>query len=419
MSRTTVLGALLVAACMATGCKLDLNDPNFPTEEVVFSDGENILLLAIGIQAEAAALIGPQIFVTSLTTDETGAGAATFANFMTADIGGQLEAGQYLSENPWAGAYRVKKLSDDLLGAVPNANLRAGTKSGILALAKLFRAMAYGQLATLYQQAPLAAGIDNPNAAFVPRAALLTEAISLLNSARADIQATPVSDEFNTRVLAPGFNLSATIDAMLARYSLMAGDYANAATAAARVTARSEFRFSPTVANPVFSTMYNSGNAFQLRARQDFRMNAEAGDQRVAYWVAAASIAGANRTLDDLNKYRSADTPFPVFLPDEMTLIRAEVAARNNDLDNARTLINQVRTQCDVTTEPAPCLPALSATDLPSQAAVLTEILRQRRYELYLQGLRLDDLRRFNATRKYDFLPLPQTECDRNSAAPC
>jgi hypothetical protein len=263
------------------------------------------------------------------------------------------------------------------------------------------------------------AGIDNPNAAFVPRAQLLAEAISLLNSARTDIQGTAVSDEFNTRVLAPGFNLSATIDAMIARYSLMAGDNAGAATAAARVTARSEFRFSPTVANPVFSTMYNSGNAFQLRARQDFRTNAEAGDQRVAYWVAAASIAGANRTLDDLNKYRAADTPFPVFLPDEMTLIRAEVAARNNDLATARTLINQVRTQCGVTTEPAPCLPALSAADLPSQASVLTEILRQRRYELYLQGLRLDDLRRFNATRKYDFLPLPQTECDRNTAAPC
>ena len=52
-------------------------------------------------------------------------------------------------------------------------------------------------------------------------------------------------------------------------------------------------------------------------------------------------------------------------------------------------------------------------------AAVLAEILKQRRYELFLQGLRFDDLRRFNATRKYDFLPLPQSECDRNPAAPC
>ena len=90
-----------------------------------------------------------------------------------------------------------------------------------------------------------------------------------------------------------------------------------------------------------------------------------------------------------------------------------------DDLTTAIDLINQVRTQCTGTGEPAACLPALTSADLPDQQAVLSEILRQRRYELYLQGLRFDDLRRFDAQRKYDFLPLPQTECDRNPSAPC
>jgi hypothetical protein len=422
MNAHATLAALLLAGLAAGGCNLDLDDPNFPTEEVVFGDAQNLLAIGIGIQAEMADLMGPHIFVTSLVSDEMGAGANTFANFQAADRGDELDAAQYLSENPWSGAYRVVKLADDLLGAVPNASLRVGTRSGLLALARLFKGMAFAHLATLYEQAPMDVGIDRPDAAFVPRAQLLAEALTLLEAARTELGATPISDEFRTAVQAPGFDLVVTVDALLARYNLMAGNLAAAATAAARVpaAARSDFRFSTTDRNPVYNTVYNSGNAFQIRARQLVRLGAEEGDQRVAYWVTAANIAGFNFTLDDLAKYRTLDEPFPVFLPDEMKLIRAEVLARQQgDFDGARDLINEVRTQCGVTTEPAPCLPELPTEELDTEEEVLAEVLRQRRYELFLQGLRFDDLRRFDAPRKYDFLPLPQTECDRNPSAPC
>lgn len=420
MKRMTVYGALLLAGLAAGGCDLDLNDPNNTTERDVFEDPLNLLGVGIGVQAEAAELIGAYIFSTSLASDEMGAGTGTFPNFKNADAGLELETGQFLNEEPWRIAYRVVKLSNDLLTAVPDANLRAGTKSGLLAMAKMFKAMSFGVLGTLYTGAPIDVGIDNPAAAFSPREEVLAEAIALLESARTDLQ-TPVSDEFNTVVLAPGFNLSATIDALLARYNLMAGQYAAAATAAARVPAgaRSEFRFSANDRNSVNNIVYNSGNPYQIRARQELRLGAEPGDQRPAYWVQAANFQGENFILDELNVYRDADSPFPVFLPDEMKLIRAEAAARGGDLAGARTLINEVRTQCNVTDEPAACLPALTAGDLPTEGAVLSEILKQRRYELFLQGLRFDDLRRFNAPRKYDFLPIPQSECDRNPSAPC
>lgn len=422
MTKNRFLGVLL-AALAASGCDLDLNDPNFPTEEVVFGDGQNLLAIGIGIQAEAAAMMGPFIFSTSLTTDEMGAGAASFPNFQSADRGEPLLAAQYLSEQPWIDAYRVVKLADDLLGAVPDANLRADTKSGLLAMAGSFKAMAFGHLATLYESAPIEAGIDNPSPAFAPRQELLEEAIALLEAARSQIANQAPGDEFNTSVRAPGFDLAVTIDALLARYNLMAGNLGEAVAAAERVPAqaRSEFRFSPTDPNPVYTVMYNSGNAWQLRARQLLRLEAEEGDERVAYWVTPASIVGASFTLDDLTRYRSSDEAFAVFLPDEMKLIRAEALARQNDLDGARALINAVRTQCpaDVSDEPAACLPARSAAELPNQAAVLEEVLWQRRYELFLQGVRIDDLRRFDAPRKYDFAPWPQSECDQNANAPC
>ena len=421
MKRMMSYGALLLAGLLAGGCDLDLSDPNNTTEEDVFGDPLNLLGVGIGIQAEVAELVGTFIFSTSLATDEMGAGPGTFPNFKNADAGLELETGQFLNEEPWARAYRVIKLSDDLLTAVPDASLAAGTKSGLLALAKLFKAMSFGMLATIFPQAPIDVGLDNTAATFSDRAEVLAEAIALLEAARADIQATAPSAEFNSLVPAPGFDLEVTIDAMLARYNLMAGNYAAAAAAAARVPAgaTSEFQFSATDRNSVNNIVYNSGNPYQIRARQELRLEAEPGDGRVEYWVEPATFAGENFTLDELNVYRSADDPFPIFLPDEMTLIRAEAAARTGDLATARTLINEVRTQCDVTSEPAACLPALSAAQLSTEAAVLAEIQRQRRYELFLQGLRFDDLRRFDTPRKYDFLPLPQSECDRNPAAPC
>jgi len=418
--------ALLLAGLVAStgsACNLDLNDPNFPTEEVVFANGENLMAIGVGIQAEMAGLMGPQIFSTSLAADEMGAGSATFANFMAADRGDELDPAQYLSEAPWAGAYRVVKLADDLLRSVPDASLRAGTKSGLLAMAGMFKAMAFAHLATLFDQAPIDVGIDKPAPTFVSRDAVLDEVLALLASARQELQTTPPSDEFRTSVQAPGFDLEVSIEALSARYALVAGDLNDALAAALRVpaSARSDFRHSANDRNAVGDVMYRSGNAFQLRARQELRMGAESGDQRATYWVSAANITGANAPLDDLAQYRADDAAFPLFLPDEMKLIRAEVLARQNDLDGARDLINQVRTQCPSgpVTEPMACLPAKTAAELPDQAAVLAEILHQRRYELFLQGLRFDDLRRFDATRKYDFLPLPTSECDRNVNAPC
>ena len=56
---------------------------------------------------------------------------------------------------------------------------------------------------------------------------------------------------------------------------------------------------------------------------------------------------------------------------------------------------------------------------LAEYETMLAEILRQRRYELYLQGLRWSDLRRFGQPVKYAFRPVPPAECDRNNNAPC
>ncbi|HEV2130206.1 MAG TPA: RagB/SusD family nutrient uptake outer membrane protein [Longimicrobiaceae bacterium] len=416
-----LLAALTVAA---GGCNLDLNDPNFPPEEVVFSDPEGLKAVAVGLQAEYANQIVDPIYVVGLVTDELGAGASTFANFQAAEAGRELDPATDVSEGPFRGHYRVIKLANDLLTAVPDARMAEGTKSGIIALSRLIKAMALGHLIMLYEQIPLDVGINNPAPTFVDRQTVLSEILRLLQEARTQINTTPVSTEFTSDVLAPGFNLENTINAMLARYSLVAGDYTQAIEAAQRVdlSVRSEFRFSANDPNSIFQLMYRSGNAFQLRPRQSFRQQAEAGDRRVAFWVTPANVSGAAGPLDELRQYRALDAPFPVYIADEMRLIMAEAYARLGNLEPARTLVNAVRTQCPPAgvdpIEPMPCLPPLSAAELPTQQAVLNEILQQRRYELFLQGVRFEDLRRFGQPLKYEFIPYPTSECERNPNTP-
>ena len=103
-----------------------------------------------------------------------------------------------------------------------------------------------------------------------------------------------------------------------------------------------------------------------------------------------------------------------------MRLIQAEVAARQNDLVTAIDLINQVRTPCSSPlNEPVACLPALTAEDLPTRQEVLAQILYEREYELFAQGVRWSDLRRFGVDDiKYEFMMVSRAECEGNTNAP-
>jgi hypothetical protein len=68
-------------------------------------------------------------------------------------------------------------------------------------------------------------------------------------------------------------------------------------------------------------------------------------------------------------------------------------------------------------------MPAIPDASLATEAQLMAQILYERRFELYAQGLRWEDLRRLAAyTSKrpsIQFLPYPQSECDVNPANPC
>lgn len=104
-----------------------------------------------------------------------------------------------------------------------------------------------------------------------------------------------------------------------------------------------------------------------------------------------------------------------------MTLIKAEVLARKNNITDAITELNKVQTKkaAGDAWGIGADLPAYSGSS--TSAAVLTEIYRQRCIELFMTGLRLDDARRFNrpaAERSRNFYPYPLSERDNNSNTP-
>ncbi|HEX8851793.1 MAG TPA: RagB/SusD family nutrient uptake outer membrane protein, partial [Gemmatimonadaceae bacterium] len=149
----------------------------------------------------------------------------------------------------------------------------------------------------------------------------------------------------------------------------------------------------------------------------------------VPFWVDTLATPPAGNPpalqLAQFKLYGTRNAPFPVYVPGEMLLIQAEVKARQGDLPTAIALINQVRAEKGTTYTPGADLGAtpLTAATLSSQAAVLAQIAYERKYELFSQGLRWEDLRRLGSyigvTPKVAFLPMPQAECNTNPNAGC
>lgn len=416
-------GCVALAATLATaGCELDLTDPNAPGEEIVLNSPELVLTTAVGIQAQLAENIHIFVRAPALVTDEWGVRQRA----LEADrslVTGTVDAAFGTVSDPFAAAYRISRTADLLIEAAPRVELGTGLETGVIALSKLMKAMALGYLTLQYQELPLSA--DPAGAAPVPRDQVRDQVIVLLESARTDLGTVTDAQlsDFNTRILSNGLNLRNTVDAMLARYYLLDAQYQNAITAAERVNpgVLSQLLYPNPGLNPVQN--YGFGLDY-VGARKVLYTEAQAGDLRPAYWSTRTGVAGLPDSVFNFNRYGGRNDPFPVYLPDEMRLIRAEAHTQLGQLDQARTLVNAVRTQCASTVaEPLACMAALPADALDTQAELLTEILYQRRYELFAQGLRWEDLRRLSAftTKRpsIQFLPYPTSECQRNPNSGC
>lgn len=291
--------------------------------------------------------------------------------------------------------------------------------SGLIAYATIFKALALGDLAMFWEKVPATTG---QSVNFIPRTDGLKLALDALDKAIGLISANPIPATFTSNI-PTGIDIPNTLQALKARYNLYAGNYAAAITAANLVdlTKTSVFTFNTVNLNPIYETATSTNNVYQPT---DSTMGLPVGlqpdltDKRVPFYIAINTAMAPRYRVGGFGI--GAATSIPIYLPGEMILTKAEAYTRLNDLANGLTELNKV-----VTKKPAgdafgvgADLPALAAL---SQAQLLDQIYRNRAIELYLSGLRLEDMRRFgraNTERKRNFFPYPFQERDNNTNTP-
>jgi starch-binding outer membrane protein, SusD/RagB family len=419
---------LAILALGISSCDLDLENPNAPTGDEIVTSRDGIIAVAVGMQGQFAQSIDDWVVTNSLVTDEWGTRSPALISYISLFTGDNFDESFDVVLQPYARAYQVVNSANIVLEGVQTLTLGVGMEAGLTAVANLFKGMALGFAYQQYER--LAVDVSPNGSPTVPRAEVLDTVVVLLERARAAYNSVTAADltEFNSRVLGPGINLPNTIDAMLARYYLFDGRHADAIAAADRVNQNvlSELRYPAPTVNPVRNLAF--GLNYVAGLLRGWARQAQPGDRRVQYWLdTTGTTLTANppdTLLKPMRKYSGVNEPFPLYLPDEMKLIKAEALTRQGAANYAAAaaLVNEVRTDATAQVdEPTAQLPPLLPTQLDSEAELLDAIAYERRYELFLQGLRWEDTRRLGTARTttptFAFLPIPRQECVTNPQA--
>ena len=420
--RGLALAAVLAAAPL-TGCDLTVSDPNATTEEDAFGTRSGLLAATAGLQRQYnAAAYDNLVLTTGITTRELAADN-TFANLLELDAGGAgLDPSNANVTGYFREMYQTISTADAIIaGAQATETVEADLRSGLVALAQFYKAASIGALAIGFTDVATTTTADGP-ATYVSRQQALREATALLASAEDALTATPPGAAF-ARIVPSGFDLLNSVRAYRARFALFAGDDDEAFDAAGRVDpeATSVFAYTTDVTNPIYSAITPDLGQPSFAVRDNLGLeDVEDDDGRIAYFTEPNDDTSVNGfPIETATGYivGGLAAPLPVYIPDEMLLIRAEVLVRRGETDDAVDAINAVRTDEEDPFGVAANLDEYDGDD--DDESLLQEIYYNRATELFLQGLRLEDARRlgqgepdasdpFQRTR--NFYPFPQQE---------
>ncbi|CAN5209119.1 hypothetical protein BH09BAC4_BH09BAC4_49770 [soil metagenome] len=422
---TSILAGVLV---LQNACTKEYLNPGTASQPQVVGSTDGLITVCNSLQYRYSVGGGGSVFGSAVS-----AGGLTTNELIVLNQGNgeefALQQGQANITNSngvvrtiWTQALLLRS-NADLVLANTGIVTDLGTKSGIVAYASIFRALALGTLAQFFQSAPI---VTSDNAPFVDRIELLKGAVTSLESAASMVAANPVSANFTGKVPA-GIDIPNTLQALIARYALFAGDYDKALAAAAKVdlTKKSVLNFDDTSRNPIFFTAFSNVNVYaptNTALGLSGALAPAAADKRIAFYTQTANPKANLGT----GFYTANNSPIPVYLPGEILLIQAEASARKNDLAGAVTALNKVLTKTAATDiyGLGAGLPAYSGAQTAD--AILLEILRNRNIELAFTGFRLEDSRRFGrpgpgaagSERNRNYFPYPRVERENNTSTP-
>ena len=418
----------LISLCSLSSCEQEYLNPSTASETQAVEEVNAIIALCNGLQfrytAGTASPIYTTITASAITTRELNVLVQTQAPEQALKDGGNnVMSNNAITTRMWEELHLVKANAQLILNntfKIDNPNVRAA----VTAHASIYKALALGNLVTFFEKAPLVVG---EQAIFNSRTEVLNEAINLCRSAADGLAGVTIPASFTSRTTG-NINYINTANALAARYYNMLGDNANAIVFANKVpnTFRSQLAFDAVTRNPIFDGSYSNRNRcepFNTALGLTGALAPTAGDGRIAFHLKVPQPVGAN-----LGKgfFETALSAIPFYVPGEMQLIKAEAYARLNDFPNATTALNDVLTKTAATDVYGlgANLPAYSGA--ATQAALLLEIYKNRRIELFMSGLTLEDSRRFGrpgpgmtgAERTRNFFPYPLSEITNNPNTP-
>lgn len=397
---------LLSASLIFSSCKKKYGDLNHATVESFISNAsvselnnlvsgtESGMRNNLALYLDVVGIIGREMYHFSpaeprYVTDLLGANNATLSN------------SNFYITNTWASRYAVVKNCNILIEAANNSKLiTAAQKSGYTGFARTIKA--YQLLLCLNQTDSNGIRIDvsDPNnlGPIVSYDNALTAISSLLDSAKTDLSSADVAFTlagFGNFGDAAG--LTQVNRALAARVAVYRQKWDDALTD----LSTSFFNLLGDFNMGVFD-VYGTGSGDQLNTffipqnqtgeirlvHPSYATDIEANDERMGKATLRTSVASLNGLSSDRDiwVYTSSTAPIPIIRNEELILIYAEAEIQKNNLPAAISALNIIRV--------AHNLPAYSGT--VSQAALITEMLKQRRYSLFCEGHRWVDMRRYN-----------------------
>ncbi len=418
-----IQSAFLLGIVSLTSCKKEFVNPNAPTTDQVFSSARGLVGVNIGNQRTfalgGASVVYGVVTANAFTTNEVILmNSGNTAEFQFSKGGSSVDATNTVLGNIWTNSNKVIYDANSVITAAEALNDKAYA-SGLIAHASILKAMAIGSMSMLWEKVP---GTVGTNATFIDRADGFAKAIATIDYALGKISANAISASYVSDAVA-GIDYVNTLYALKARYLLFSGKNADALTAANLVdlTKKSTFNYDAVSTNPIFTVATATNNVYQPKD-STFGLPADlapvAADGRIAFYTSINATVAPRFRINGF--YNATTAAIPLYLPSEITLIKAEANARTGNLTAALTELNKVITKT-AAADPFKVGANLTASTASTADAILTEIYRNRCIELFMSGLKLEDMRRFGRAtteRKRNFFPYPFKERDGNPNTP-
>ncbi len=447
--------AMSLGACSAD--MLDITNPNTPTVEAAAADPQALQLQATGLLRQlrggrggfmsSVGIFGRESY--NYTPQE---GRNTSGYLIGISGQNRLDPAGFATGN-WAGQYgNLRDIFNLKTAAAASGVLSPEQKNATLGFAKTLEGLELLYVISTRDTLGLVVEIKqnaSDLAAFVTRDSAYKYILATLDDGAANLAAGGSAFPFTMHAGFTGFNTPTTFRlfnrAIAARAAAYYATSGGGATAWQRALTALTASFLNTTASTraqldvgpahVYSAATGDANnplnavtATDIYAHTSFQTDVQnkpggTPDDRYTAKIGARPARNAPQGLGissslGFNIYPALTSSIPIVRNEELMLLRAEALLATADKAGAIALINQIRVNSGG-------LAPTTLTTASSDAAVLTEILYNKRYSLMLEGHRWIDMRRYNRLAELPrdittgvnahfvarVQPIPQAEC--------